>query len=222
MEGGSSTTVITSFVLFLVATLGGFFLASFHLLKKLPAKSVVIAHASVAVIAFLVLLGTLILQDKVQVIMRHPIHPMLVHFPIACWSMATIADFASLHYGKPAWHLAGTLMIIGIVMALPAMLAGLIELIQVPDDSAIMRDAYLHMGVMMLAFALYVASLMMRIDAMHLIEPGTAAIIVSACGFIILSAGGWLGGRLVYGHGVGGRRQTPLPNERNNSGNTGT
>lgn len=136
--------------------------------------------------------------------MRHPIHPMLVHFPVACWSIATIADFASLHYGKPAWHLAGTLMVIGIVMALPAMLAGLIELIQVPDDSTAMRDVYLHMGAMVLAFALYVASLMMRIDNLHFIAPSIAAIIVSACGFLSLSVGGWLGGRLVYGHGIGG------------------
>lgn len=131
---------------------------------------------------------------------------MLVHFPVACWSLATMADFASLHYGQPAWHLAGTLMAIGIVMALPAMVAGLIELIQVPDEAAVMRDAYVHMGVMLLAFALYVASLMMRIDAMHLVAPGTAAIIVSTCGFLSLSVGGWFGGRLVYGHGVGGSR----------------
>lgn len=135
--------------------------------------------------------------------MRHPIHPMLVHFPVACWSLATFADIASFRYGETAWQLAGTLMAIGIVMALPAMLAGLIELIRVPDERAVMRDAYLHMGVMMLAFALYIGSLMMRIDAMHFIAPGNAAIIVSVCGFLALSAGGWLGGRLVYGHGVG-------------------
>ncbi len=136
--------------------------------------------------------------------MRHPIHPMLVHFPVACWSIATIADLVSPHYGKSAWALAGTLMIIGVVMALPAMLTGLVELIQVPDEDAAMRDAYLHMGVMMLAFALYVASLMMRIDAMHLVAPGTHAVIVSACGFLTLLIGGWLGGRLVFGHGIGG------------------
>ncbi|MGB8634102.1 MAG: DUF2231 domain-containing protein [Rhodanobacteraceae bacterium] len=136
--------------------------------------------------------------------MRHPIHPMLVHFPVACWSIATIADLVSPHYGKSAWELAGTLMIIGIVMALPAMLTGLVELIQVPDEDAAMRDAYLHMGVMMLAFALYVASLMMRIDAMHLVAPGGHAIVVSTCGFLTLLIGGWLGGRLVFGHGIGG------------------
>ncbi|WP_343251093.1 DUF2231 domain-containing protein, partial [Pseudoxanthomonas sp. KAs_5_3] len=24
--------------------------------------------------------------------MRHPLHPALVHFPIACWSLATAGD----------------------------------------------------------------------------------------------------------------------------------
>lgn len=142
--------------------------------------------------------------------MRHPLHPMLVHFPLACWSLATIADFASAHYGKPAWHLAGTLLLIGLVMALPAIVTGVIELIQVPDERAAMRDAYLHMVVMMLAFALYAASLLMRVDAGHFIAPGAAAITVSACGFVALMIGGWLGGTLVYGHGIGGPARIPV------------
>jgi len=42
-----------------VAALGGFFLASFHLRRKLPPKAVVLVHASVAVIGFLTLLSVL-------------------------------------------------------------------------------------------------------------------------------------------------------------------
>ena len=140
--------------------------------------------------------------------MRHPLHPMLVHFPLACWSLASIGDLASGRYGEPAWHLAATLMAIGVVMAVPTIVAGIIELIQVPDEGAAMRDAYLHMGVMMLAFALYTASLMMRIDDRHFVAPGQAAVVVSVGGFITLMIGGWLGGRLVYGHGIGTSRNS--------------
>lgn len=137
--------------------------------------------------------------------MRHPLHPMLVHFPVACWSLATVADVASLYYGQPAWHLAGILAAIGVAMALPAMLAGLVELVQVPDGGVAMRDAYLHMSLMMLSFGLYLTSLLMRVERMHFVAPGITAIIVSVGGFISLILGGWVGGRLVYGHGIGGR-----------------
>jgi len=40
-----------------VAALAGFFLASFHALKTIPPKPAVLAHASVAVVGFLLLLG---------------------------------------------------------------------------------------------------------------------------------------------------------------------
>jgi hypothetical protein len=47
-----------AFLLLLVAALGGFLLASFHLRRRPGPKPVVLIHASVAVIGFLVLAGT--------------------------------------------------------------------------------------------------------------------------------------------------------------------
>lgn len=41
--------------LFIIAALGGFFLASFHARQKLPPKAVVVVHATVAVTAFVLL-----------------------------------------------------------------------------------------------------------------------------------------------------------------------
>lgn len=59
VTGGGSPIITTSLVLFLIAALGGFFLASFHLRKKLPPKAVVMLHAGLAVVAFLILLSPL-------------------------------------------------------------------------------------------------------------------------------------------------------------------
>lgn len=60
LQGAAPQRVLAAFVLFLIAALGGFFLASFHLRKKLPPKAVVVVHASVAVIGFLTLLSVAI------------------------------------------------------------------------------------------------------------------------------------------------------------------
>jgi hypothetical protein len=55
LEGSAPQRIVISFVLFLIAALGGFFLASFHLRQKLPPAAVVVVHAGVAVAGFLTL-----------------------------------------------------------------------------------------------------------------------------------------------------------------------
>ncbi|MEY2169909.1 MULTISPECIES: hypothetical protein [unclassified Rhodanobacter] len=60
VQGSVPQRVLAGFVLLLIAALGGFFLASFHLRRKLPPKAVVLVHASVAVVGFLTLLSLLV------------------------------------------------------------------------------------------------------------------------------------------------------------------
>lgn len=134
--------------------------------------------------------------------MHHPLHPALVHFPIACWSLAVAADFASLHFGEMAWKWSAGLLTLGSGMALIAMLAGLVEFARVPEGAA-MQDAYLHMTAMLAAFMLFSARLLFRLDHMQPLAPDSIALFLDALGFASLAIGGWLGGRLVYGHGVG-------------------
>lgn len=57
VRGAASPSVMTGLAVLLLAALGGFFLASFHLRRKLPPKAVVVIHAGVAVAGFLVLLS---------------------------------------------------------------------------------------------------------------------------------------------------------------------
>lgn len=135
--------------------------------------------------------------------MRHPPHPALVHFPIACWSLASAADLASLHIGQAAWWLAGVLLAIGLACAIPAMIAGFMELMRLPEDSAAIKDVNRHMLMVMAAFSLYLASLLLRVDGMTLHAPGLLAMALSLGGFICLGVAGWLGGKLVYVHRLG-------------------
>lgn len=135
--------------------------------------------------------------------MRHPLHPALVHFPVACWSLATLADLASLRFGEAAWRPAGQLLAAGSVLAIPALLAGTYELARITLDSPAWRSVYLHMGAMSAALLLYATSLFLHLDHTRFAAPGAAAIACSALGFAALAVGGWFGGKLVYGHGLG-------------------
>lgn len=60
VQGSAPQQVLIGFVLILVAALGGFFLASFHVRKKLPPKAIVAAHAVLAVAGFLTLASVLL------------------------------------------------------------------------------------------------------------------------------------------------------------------
>ncbi|GAB2209232.1 hypothetical protein ROS1_60530 [Roseibium sp. ROS1] len=57
---GASQVLFVGFLILLVAALGGFFLASFHLGNRLPPKAVVVIHAGAAVAGFLTILSQVV------------------------------------------------------------------------------------------------------------------------------------------------------------------
>lgn len=135
--------------------------------------------------------------------MKHPIHPILVHFPIATWFLATIADIASLFTNEQVGWVAGVLLVIGTITALLAMITGLIELGKIDQQNPAIKLANQHMILMMVSWSFYAVSLFMRLDGTHLEQPGFFAIGLSIAGLISLCVAGWLGGKLVYEYGVG-------------------
>ncbi len=139
--------------------------------------------------------------------MKHPLHPALVHFPVACWTLATVADVASLFWGEPAWRFAGMLLLVGAVAALATMAAGFLDLLKIPEDSPALHIANRHLLMAVMTWSAYAASLMLRLHGKILHAPDTLALCLSATGFLALCVTGWLGGTLVYTHGVGVRRK---------------
>ena len=135
--------------------------------------------------------------------MKHPIHPILVHFPIATWFISTLGDIASLFTNEQIGWVAGVLLVIGTITALFAMITGLVELGKIDQQSPAMKIANQHMILMMISWSFYATSLFLRLDEASLGQPGVIAIIMSVIGFVFLCIAGWLGGKLVYEHGVG-------------------
>lgn len=135
--------------------------------------------------------------------MAHPIHPALVHFPIACWSLATAGDVASLPWGAQMWWLSSVLLGLGLITSLAAMVAGLVDLGKIAEESPAMPVANWHMRLVVMAWSAYATSLFMRMNGTNLTPPSGAAIGLSILGFLLLGVAGWLGGRLVYEYGIG-------------------
>lgn len=112
------------------------------------------------------------------------------------------ADFVSLLLGESAWRWSTGLLAVGCGMAVLAMFAGLLEFSRIPEGPPL-RDTYWHMCANLLAFTLFTTRLLVGLDEWQPVAPGAVALWLDATGFISLVVGGWLGGRLVYGHGIG-------------------
>lgn len=132
----------------------------------------------------------------------HPIHPMLVVFPIGLWVFSFIADLIYFGGGDPIWSdVAYYTMAGGIVGALAAAIPGVIDLFSVtPAHSQTRRVGIAHMAINLGVVVLYAINLWIRTTA----DPNaTGPVWLSGLCVALLVVSGWLGGELVYGHGVG-------------------
>lgn len=133
----------------------------------------------------------------------HPVHPMLVHFPVAAWTVAVAADAAGWVTGQAAWWMISFgCQALGVLVAAVAMLAGFLDYAAIPRQHPAQDAAVSHMIAMSTAWLLFLVSLASRgLPAAD--PPPVWATVVAVAGFIAMALGGWFGGRLVYRFGVG-------------------
>jgi nitrite reductase/ring-hydroxylating ferredoxin subunit/uncharacterized membrane protein len=121
----------------------------------------------------------------------HPLHAVLTDVPIGILFLVMVFDITGLAEAA-AWALA-----IGILAMLGAALAGFAD--YADTDGRARERATLHSTLMVLALILYVISLVLRlgVDGLPDAGPPTAAWL-SVASFLILSAGAYVGGDVVY------------------------
>ena len=135
----------------------------------------------------------------------HPIHPALVHFPLALWSTTWAWDMLGMWTASQIWwHTGFWCLVAGTVVAVPAAITGVVELAALEKGHPAEDIAMQHMLLMSTAFAAYLAALLVRGGPAA--PEGWrvyAALGLSTGGLVLLALGGWYGGRMVYEHGVG-------------------
>jgi uncharacterized membrane protein len=142
-------------------------------------------------------------------ITRHPIHPMLVHFPLACWLLTAASDVAALAMARPFfWHVSALLSLTGLVMGGIAAMFRAMELQRVKGQARLERLAAIHGGIMGGAWVVALVAMVLRIDDL-LLTRIPAPMIVHVLDFVVAGlvlAGAFLGGEMVYRYGVGVKR----------------
>ena len=132
----------------------------------------------------------------------HPIHPMLVPFPIVCFMGALVADIAYLTYGGHGWAVGSRiLLLVGLIMAALAAIAGLTDFL---GEKRIQGpDAVKHMLANVTAVVLELINLILRWHNDAAIPK--IGVYISVVVVLILLYSGWKGGDLVFRHGMGVR-----------------
>ena len=154
--------------------------------------------------------------------LRHPLHPILIHFVVAAFVLSLVLDLLNLVLDRAGVYLEASLyvMTFGLAMAVLAAIPGVVDGLAVRRDAPARRLMLTHLLLNVLVIAVFAVNLWLRWgpwdDAAAAPEDRVSALglLLSLVGVGLITASAYLGGRMVYGHGVAvgrHRREWPAP-----------
>lgn len=147
---------------------------------------------------------TITMYSKVK-IAGHPVHPMLIAYPVAFYTAALVCYIVYNSNDNPFWFkVAVVANIAGAVMAALAAIPGFIDWLFIPADSRAKKTGLLHMFSNVIALVLY--GIAAWIGCAKWDDPAPElglAIPLTAVGFLLTLIAGFLGWTLVQKHHVG-------------------
>lgn len=146
-----------------------------------------------------------------------PIHPALVHYPIALVTLSVVADVIGFIVGSQSLQNAGWWALLGAAIgAALTLIAGLFDMSREKIEPAAHRRVHTHMKVGLTLFAVLAGLTVWRwLIYSSLAYPIGWIYLAAACLVLGLTFfQGWLGGELVFADGVGvaptGQGKEPL------------
>ena len=130
----------------------------------------------------------------------HPLHPILVTFPIGCFVAAVVADLISIWEGPAFWAEMSTwLILFGIVGGLIAAFSGFVDYISAPMTARAKNVASWHMTLNVAMLVIFGLACALRFLNYHSVG-GHA---LTGLGIVLLAISGWLGGEVAHRYLVG-------------------
>jgi uncharacterized membrane protein len=134
----------------------------------------------------------------------HPIHPPLTDATIGTYTFATIAAFLdvvgiSQDAAARGWWIA---LVVGLIITGLTALTGFADWLVLEWGSAIWRTATAHMLAMLSATVFFALAAILGHASYQHGDVSSGAFVLTLIGFGLLTAGGWLGGAVVFVHGM--------------------
>ncbi len=138
-------------------------------------------------------------------VLGHPVHAALSAFPLAFLSVALPIDAIAWISGSAFWwQVSFWVVVAGLVSAVPTVAAGLVDYATLLDEEGAMRAGTTHLLLMLSVVTCFGLDLVLRGGSG--VPHGLAlasTFLLDAAGTALVTVGGWYGGELVFGHGVG-------------------
>ena len=134
----------------------------------------------------------------------HPLHPPLTDATIGAYTVAivfAVLEVVGLGERNPAyvWWLA---LVLALVITGPTALAGVVDWLDLSRGTPLWRTATLHMASMLAATVFFLLAAIFGHDGYTRGDVTGGAFVLTLIGYGLLTAGGWLGGTIVYVHGM--------------------
>jgi uncharacterized membrane protein len=134
----------------------------------------------------------------------HPIHPPLTDVTIGAYTVTTVLAFLDVlgiveEDAAKGWWLA---LIVGLVLTAPTALTGFLDWLTISWGTPLWRTATVHMVANVSAAAAFLVAALIGYDGYGDGDVTTGALLLTLVGFGLLTAGGWLGGTIVFVHGM--------------------
>jgi uncharacterized membrane protein len=144
------------------------------------------------------------MYSKVK-IAGHPIHPMLVAFPVAFYTAATVGFISySVNMNLFCFHVAVTANAAGVIMAVVAALPGFIDWLNIPKEKRAKKVGLNHMLCNVGALLLFGINLALQCPKWNDSQPDAGiSILLTVAGLLLTVIAGFLGWSLVQNHHVG-------------------
>ena len=140
-------------------------------------------------------------------VFKHPIHPMLIVFPIGLWIFSLVCDLVRLAGAQSeTWStVAFFSMVGGLIGALCAAVPGFIDLLFYKGGlPPVKKIALTHMTINLTAVVLYVINIWLRASNPVTVDTSLSLpVVLSIIGVALIFVSAWLGGQMVHVYGVG-------------------
>ena len=146
----------------------------------------------------------------------HPLHPPLTDATIGIYTFATIAAIVdafgwSNTTAAHGWWLA---LLAGLATTVLTALTGLVEWLSIERGTELWKTATAHMVAMVTATLCFGIAALTGHDEWHAGNVYGFPLVMTLVGFAILTLGGWLGGAIVFTHGMRVLKLVDEPVER--------
>ncbi len=134
----------------------------------------------------------------------HPLHPPLTDATIGAYTFATVIAVLSKlgvseHNTATAWWLA---LVTGLAITVPTAITGFADWLYIETGTPLWRTATFHLSAMLSATVVFAIAVGVGHSDYVNGSVGGGSLVLTLVGFGLLTLGGWLGGAIVFTHGM--------------------